>query len=80
MLSRHTRKDDALDRLSDGIAQLTSSDAWRAWLRVQARFHRYSFNNALLIQLQRPRATRIARFGAWLEFGRHVRCGEMICR
>jgi hypothetical protein len=26
MLSRHRRKDDALDRLSDGIAQLTSSE------------------------------------------------------
>jgi N-terminal domain of anti-restriction factor ArdC len=76
MLSRHTRKDDALDRLSDGIAQLTSSDAWRAWLRVQARFHRYSFNNTVLIQLQYPRATRIAGFGAWLKLGRHVRRGE----
>jgi hypothetical protein len=41
MLSRHTRKDDALDRLSEGIAQLTSSEAWRAWLRAQARFHGY---------------------------------------
>ena len=65
MLSTHaSRKDDALDRLSNGIAQLTSSNAWRAWLRVQARFHNYSFNNALLIQLQYPRATRIAGFGA----------------
>ena len=39
--TRPSRKDDALDRLADGIARLTSSDAWRAWLRVQARFHRY---------------------------------------
>jgi antirestriction protein ArdC len=76
MLSSHTRKDDALDRLSDGIAQLTSSEAWRAWLRVQARFHGYSFNNALLIQLQYPRATRIAGFGTWLRLGRRVRRGE----
>jgi hypothetical protein len=76
MLSRHTRKDDALDRLSDGIAQLTSSDAWHAWLHMQARFHHYSFNNAVLIQLQYPQATRIAGFGAWLKFGRHVRRGE----
>ena len=72
----HRRKTDALDRLADGIGQLVSSEAWRAWLRVQARFHRYSFNNALLIQLQCPTATRIAGFGAWLKLGRHVRRGE----
>ena len=42
MLGTHpSRKDDTLDRLSDGVAQLTNSDAWRAYLRVQARFHRY---------------------------------------
>ena len=76
MLSHPSRKTDALDRLADGIGQLVSSEAWRAWLRVQARFHRYSFNNALLIQLQCPTATRIAGFGAWLQLGRHVRRGE----
>jgi hypothetical protein len=39
MIGSSTRKDEALDRLTDGIAQLTSSDKWTAWLRVQARFH-----------------------------------------
>jgi N-terminal domain of anti-restriction factor ArdC/IrrE N-terminal-like domain len=73
---RHARKDDALDRLGDGIARLTSSDAWRAYLRVQARFHTYSFSNTVLIQLQRPSATRVAGFGTWLKLGRHVRRGE----
>ena len=54
------RKDEALERLSNGIAQLTNSDAWSAWLRTQARFHQYSFSNSLLTLVQRPSATRVA--------------------
>jgi len=53
MIVTSTRKDEALDRLTDGIAQLTSSDKWTAWLRVQACFRSYSFNNTILI-LVRP--------------------------
>ena len=32
-----------------GCEALTSSDRWRSHLELQGRFHRYSFNNALLI-------------------------------
>ena len=49
MIDSSTRRDEALDRLSRGIAQLTSSDAWHAWLHMQARFHHYSFANTVLI-------------------------------
>jgi hypothetical protein len=47
-----SRKDDALERLRNGVAQLTTSDAWSAWLRMQARFHHYSFANTVLILVQ----------------------------
>jgi hypothetical protein len=57
-----TTRDDVIARLDEGIAALTSSERWTAWLRVQARFHRYSFGNVLLIQLARPGATRVAGF------------------
>jgi antirestriction protein ArdC len=70
------RKDEALERLSNGIAQLTSSDAWSTWLRTQARFHHYSFSNSLLILVQRPSATRVAGFHTWRRLGRIVRRGE----
>jgi len=40
---------DALRRAVDGVAGLTTSTAWRAWLEVQRRFHRYSWGNTLLI-------------------------------
>ena len=71
-----TRKDETLDRLTRGIARLTSSAAWTDWLRVQARFHSYSFGNAVLIAVQRPTASRIAGFHTWRRPGRQVRRGE----
>jgi len=71
-----TRSQDILDRLAEGIADLTSSEAWRCWLDVQRRFYRYSFSNTLLISRQRPEATRIAGFHAWRAMGRFVRAGE----
>jgi antirestriction protein ArdC len=76
MIGNSSRKDEALDRLASGIAQLTSSETWTAWLRVQARFHSYSFNNTVLILGQRPAASRIAGFHTWRRLGRFVRRGE----
>ena len=67
---------ELLATLADGVADLTSSTAWRAWLDVQRRFHRYSWGNTLLIAAQCPDATRVAGFHAWLRLGRHVRKGE----
>ena len=66
-----------LKALEAGIEQIVDSDHFRAYLETMARFHRYSFNNVLLIKMQRPDATRVAGFRAWQEqFGRHVRKGE----
>ena len=67
---------ELLATLADGVADLTNSTAWRAWLDVQRRFHRYSWGNALLIAAQRRDATRVAGFHSWLRLGRHVRKGE----
>jgi hypothetical protein len=54
MIGTRTCKDKALDRLTDGIAQLTSSDTWRSWRAMQARVHKYSFSNTVLILAQHP--------------------------
>ena len=40
------------------------------------RFHRYSFNNVLLILMQNPEATHVAGFHAWKKLGRTVKKGE----
>jgi len=71
-----TDRDRLLDTLAEGVRDLTDSDRWRAHLDVQGRFHRYSFNNALLIGAQDPEATRVAGFAAWKKLGRTVVKGE----
>ena len=45
------------------------SDALKNYLAVMSRFHRYSWGNCLLIYSQRPHATHIAGFHAWLKSG-----------
>jgi len=65
----------AADKLLDALRQ-GRSEAMADYLRVMGRFHRYSFNNILLIAQQRPTASHVCGFKTWLSFGRHVRKGE----
>ncbi len=71
-----TTPTDILDRLTEGIARLTDSDEWVRYLDTQRRFPSYSFNNTMLIYLQRPDATLVAGFHAWKRLGRTVTKGE----
>lgn len=72
----NTDKTNILERLAEGIIQLTSSERWQDWLTMQSRFHSYSFNNTLLILGQKPDASRVAGFNAWRKLDRFVRKGE----
>ena len=65
-----------LETLKAGIATLRTSDAWQRYLDTQAKFHRYSFSNCMLITMQCPRATHVAGFHTWREMKRQVRKGE----
>jgi len=63
-------------RLEGAVSAIHDSKAFHAYLDTQARFHRYSWGNVLLIVAQRPDATRVAGFQTWKRLGRHVRKGE----
>ncbi len=65
-----------LAALKDKVAAMQTSEAWMAHLKAVARFHSYSLNNVLLIQMQRPDATRIAGYRTWQALGRQVQKGE----
>jgi antirestriction protein ArdC len=67
--------ESALDILATQL-ESGQSAALRNYLAAMAQFHRYSINNVLLIQLQRPDATRVAGFATWRQVGRFVRRGE----
>lgn len=70
------KRQEALDRLTQGIEQLLESGDWQKYLQTQARFHCYSFNNCCLIMTQRPDASQVAGFQTWKQMGRHVKKGE----
>ncbi len=46
----------AHDKLQEAVAEIVSGDEWKRMLQVASKFHNYSFNNQLLIFLQRPGA------------------------
>lgn len=65
------------DRLEQGIAELFDSERYREYLKVMSKFHNYSFNNTLLIAMQKPDASLVAGFSAWKNnFGRNVMKGQ----
>ncbi len=70
------------ERLDTAARALLSSDGWQRWVRVRSTngLSRYSFGNQLLIALQRPDATYVAGFRAFLELNRCVRKGERAIR
>ena len=64
-------------RLEQGITELFDSERYKEYLRVMSKFHNYSFNNTLLIAMQKPDASLIAGFNSWKnQFQRNVKKGE----
>ena len=51
---------DRINTLATMTDTTAKSDLFKTWLRAVSRFHHYSFNNQLLVLLQRPRAERVA--------------------
>ena len=64
-------------RLEQGITELFDSERYKEYLRVMSKFHNYSFNNTLLIAMQKPDASHIVGFSAWKNtFKRNVMKGQ----
>lgn len=66
----------AHDKLQAAVEEIVSGDDWQRMLKVASKFHNSSFNNQLLIFLQRPDATHVAGFNRWKSLGRFVKKGE----
>lgn len=66
--------EDGLNKLAAAL-ESGKSEALVNYLAVMSRFHKYSWNNCLLIALQRPNASHVAGFHSWRKLGRHVRRG-----
>ena len=65
------------DKLEEGLKELFESEKYKSYLSTMSKFHNYSFNNTLLIAMQKPEATLVAGYQAWQKnFNRHVNKGE----
>lgn len=64
------------DKLENGVRELYASDSYAQYISAMAKFHHYSFGNALLILFQCPSATSVAGYGTWKQLGRQVKRGE----
>ena len=73
---REHRTTELLAQLEAGVVAIQTSDDFKRYLSVAARFHAYSSNNVLLIIAQRPDATRVAGYRTWQSLGRQVTKGE----
>lgn len=75
------RVQELTNKLKQGLQDLFNSDSYRNYLSTMSKFHNYSFNNTLLIAMQKPDATLVAGYKALQKnFERHVNKGEKAIR
>jgi antirestriction protein ArdC len=77
---REAKRSAELEHAREAVEALKTTEGWKRWLGLRRHFHGYSFANQLLIALQKPDATRVAGFRAWLRLGYCVRRGEEALR
>ena len=68
--------DSILQSLEEGVSEIFTSERYTEYLQTMAKFHNYSFNNTMLIALQRPDATLVTGYRNWRSMGRQVMKGE----
>ena len=68
--------DSIMQSLESGVEKLFTSNRYQEYLKTMAKFHNYSFNNTLLIAMQRPDATLVTSYKNWQSMGRQVMKGE----
>ena len=65
------------EQLEQGVKSVFTSDKYIEYLNFMSKFTNYSFNNTIMILMQKPDATLVAGYKAWqTKFKRQVRKGE----
>lgn len=76
-MAEKTRTEEILEKLDQGLTELFNSETYKNYLKTMSKFHNYSFNNTLLIAMQRPDASLVAGYTDWQrKFHRQVQQGE----
>lgn len=74
------KREEAFDKLEQGIQSLLDSGRWEQWLRVMSQLRslnctRYSWQNCLLLLMQNPDVSIVGGFWDWKKVGRSVKKG-----
>ncbi len=68
-ITRSERLKAAHQKLKEAVESIVTGEDCQRMLRTAAKVHRYSFQNQLLIFLQRPDATLVAGSQKWKSLG-----------
>ena len=63
-------------QLVEGVQGVLTSDKWLEYLTVQSKFHKFSFNNTIMILIQNAKASKVMGRKKWNELNRDVIDGE----
>lgn len=75
--SKNEKMKELKTKLEEGVKNVFTSDRYKEYLSLASKFHNYSYNNVMLILMQKPTATMVAGYKKWQdEFNRHVKKGE----
>lgn len=77
--SKQKIETDKINQMAEKLAEQLQkgySEDFKNYLKVASQFHRYSYNNQMLIFSQMPNATRVAGLRTWNKLGRRVKKGE----
>ena len=74
---RKNKSKKLLEQLNNRIDSVRESEEFKSMLQFLGEFHNYSYQNSILIQMQRPDASYVAGYKQWQKkFNRHVKKGE----
>jgi hypothetical protein len=79
-MTKNKGLDEIKKQLDQGIQKVMTSERFQEWLKFLSGFHTYSFNNTVLIYLQKPDAKLVKGFNEWKKDGRVVKRGEKAIR
>lgn len=74
-MNQKEKIEKALTRIEEGLDTINTNEDWLSFLRFQARFYNYSFNNTMLILMQNPEASFVKGFRSWNKLGRQIKKG-----
>lgn len=78
MSKGQVRAEDLHRVLDAEVSKMQTASDWSRWLDVAALFPTYGFGNVVLINLQMPQASWVAREQHWAQLGRRVKTAQAI--